>query len=155
MAAERNLFTRERNDGLYHVITYLLFKMVEELLLVLCMTLPVAAWTFYGIGLQGQFVLFWLNSLVTLSNGIGEWLVQCCVILAVVRSRLHAQGSRAHVCERTPSPPSPRQLHQSAHSTSSVVIVARAPFSLFTPGQVKILPLLHIFTLVYICPWPN
>ena len=72
LAAERNLFTRERNDGLYYVITNLLFKLVEELFLAVCMTLAVGF--FYGIGLQGQFFLYWLNSLVTLSNGISEWL---------------------------------------------------------------------------------
>ena len=74
LAAERNLFTRERNDGLYYVITYLLFKLVEELFLASLVTLPVAAWTFYGIGLQGQFVVWWLNYYVTLCNGVGEWL---------------------------------------------------------------------------------
>ena len=74
LAAERNLFTRERNDGLYYVITYLLFKLVEELFLAVCITLSMASWIFYGLGLQGQFVLLWLNTFVTLSNGISEWL---------------------------------------------------------------------------------
>ena len=74
LAAERNLFNRERNDGLYYVITYLLFKLAEELFLASLVTLAVASWTFHGMGLQGQFVLFWLNCVVTLSNGIGGWL---------------------------------------------------------------------------------
>ena len=46
--------------------------MVEELFLAALVTLPVAAWTFYGIGFQGQYDLFWLIYYVTLSNGIGE-----------------------------------------------------------------------------------
>ena len=50
--------------------------MVEELFLAALVSLPVAAWTFYGIGLQGEYSLFWLTYYVTLSNGVGEWL-QC------------------------------------------------------------------------------
>lgn len=46
--AERNLFTRERNDGLYLVVTYLLSKMVDELMLTGLASLGVSAFVFYG-----------------------------------------------------------------------------------------------------------
>ncbi|KAJ9505479.1 hypothetical protein QJQ45_025438, partial [Haematococcus lacustris] len=70
LVLERNLFVRERADGMYHVITYFLAKMCEELLLAAVTTAPVSAWVFAGIRLQGLWVLFWLVYLATLSNGI-------------------------------------------------------------------------------------
>ena len=57
--AERRLFLRERADGLYHVITYLGAKLAEEMLLALVLTLALSSFVFYGIQLQGQWVLFW------------------------------------------------------------------------------------------------
>ncbi len=53
---ERGLFIRERADGLYRVITYLLAKMFDELVIAVFATAIVAAWTFYGIQLQGMWV---------------------------------------------------------------------------------------------------
>ncbi|EFJ44628.1 hypothetical protein VOLCADRAFT_95021 [Volvox carteri f. nagariensis] len=70
LVLERNLFTRERNDGLYLVVTYLLSKMVDELLLAGLASLGISAYVFYGIQLQGQWVTFWLIYYITLSNGI-------------------------------------------------------------------------------------
>ncbi|KAL6760323.1 P-loop containing nucleoside triphosphate hydrolase protein [Haematococcus lacustris] len=70
LVLERNLFVRERADGMYYVITYFLAKMCEELLLAAVTTAPVSAWVFAGIRLQGLWVLFWLVYLATLSNGI-------------------------------------------------------------------------------------
>eukprot|EP00195_Chlamydomonas_chlamydogama_P009759 CAMPEP_0202901782 /NCGR_PEP_ID=MMETSP1392-20130828/14649_1 /ASSEMBLY_ACC=CAM_ASM_000868 /TAXON_ID=225041 /ORGANISM="Chlamydomonas chlamydogama, Strain SAG 11-48b" /LENGTH=615 /DNA_ID=CAMNT_0049588397 /DNA_START=85 /DNA_END=1932 /DNA_ORIENTATION=+ len=70
LVLERNLFTRERNDGLYHVITYLLAKMVDELFLAAVASVGIAAFVFYGVRLQGNFACFWLVYYVTLCNGI-------------------------------------------------------------------------------------
>lgn len=67
---ERSLYARERNDGLYHVITYLLAKMLDELMISVFSSLGVAAFVFYGVQFQGQFVMFWLVYFVTLSIGI-------------------------------------------------------------------------------------
>ncbi|CAL8464553.1 g4088 [Coccomyxa elongata] len=67
---ERPLFTRERNDGLYRVITYLVSKMLEELILAFVASLIFSCIVFYGVRLQGEWVLFWLVYLVTLSCGI-------------------------------------------------------------------------------------
>ena len=68
---------RERNDGLYRVITYLVFKMLEELTLAFLASLIFSCIVFYGVRLQGEWVLFWLVYLVTLSCGIGENCVYC------------------------------------------------------------------------------
>ncbi|KAG2450267.1 hypothetical protein HYH02_004778 [Chlamydomonas schloesseri] len=70
LVLERNLFTRERNDGLYLVVTYLLSKMVDELLLAALASVGISAYVFYGIQLQGEWVTFWLIYYITLSNGI-------------------------------------------------------------------------------------
>lgn len=63
---------RERSDGLYSTITYLLSKMVEELLVILCVSLTVSICIFYAVGFHGQWILFWLVYLVTISIGMGE-----------------------------------------------------------------------------------
>ncbi|KAF6250828.1 P-loop containing nucleoside triphosphate hydrolase protein [Scenedesmus sp. NREL 46B-D3] len=70
LVLERNLYARERNDGLYRVFTYLAAKMFDELAINLVVSLPVVAVCFYGIRLQGSFVLFWLVYYVTLCVGI-------------------------------------------------------------------------------------
>lgn len=67
---ERSLFVRERHDGMYRVFTYLLAKMFDELLITGVVSVGIAAYTFYGIQLQGEFVLFWLTYYITLSTGI-------------------------------------------------------------------------------------
>lgn len=67
---ERSLFVRERNDGLYRVITYLVAKMLDELLLAGGVTLVVACMVWFGVGLQGSFAAFWLTYYITLCIGI-------------------------------------------------------------------------------------
>lgn len=68
------LCCRERSDGLYSTITYLLSKMVEELLVILFVSLTVSLCIFYAVGFHGQWILFWLVYLVTISIGMGESL---------------------------------------------------------------------------------
>ena len=63
---------RERSDGLYSTITYLLSKMVEELLVILFVSLTVSLCIFYAVDFHGQWILFWLVYLVTISIGMGE-----------------------------------------------------------------------------------
>lgn len=67
---ERKLFIRERNDGCYLVITYLIYKLVEELLLAVVSSIGIAAFVWGGIGLQGNFGFFWVQYILTLSIGI-------------------------------------------------------------------------------------
>jgi ATP-binding cassette subfamily G (WHITE) protein 2 len=67
---ERTLYTRERSDGLYYAITYLLAKMVDELLLATMASVVNAAATFHAIRFQGSFSLFWLIYVLVLYIGI-------------------------------------------------------------------------------------
>jgi energy-coupling factor transporter ATP-binding protein EcfA2 len=67
---ERTLYTRERSDGLYYPITYLLAKMVDELLLATNASVGNAAATFYAIRFQGSFGTFWLVYVLVLYIGI-------------------------------------------------------------------------------------
>eukprot|EP00878_Enallax_costatus_P037026 GHUV01041735.1.p1 GENE.GHUV01041735.1~~GHUV01041735.1.p1 ORF type:complete len:128 (-),score=21.22 GHUV01041735.1:280-663(-) len=70
--AERGLYVRERNDGLYQVVTYLAAKMFDELAINAVVSVIIAAVAFYGIQLQGSFALFWLTYFCTLICGIGK-----------------------------------------------------------------------------------
>ena len=67
---ERTLYTRERADGLYYPLTYLLAKMIEELLLASCLSLVNAAAAFHAVGFAGSFGIFWLVYVQCLAIGI-------------------------------------------------------------------------------------
>ena len=62
---------RERNDGLYRVITYLCAKMLDELIVAVLVSFVLSCVLFYGAAFPGSLVLFWLVYLTTLSIGIG------------------------------------------------------------------------------------
>lgn len=68
--SERALYVREQNDGLYRPVTYLVFKMADELTLNFIVGLGSTAIIFYGVMLEGSFAYFWLNCMCTLSNGV-------------------------------------------------------------------------------------
>jgi ATP-binding cassette, subfamily G (WHITE), member 2 len=70
LTLEKPLFVRERNDGLYRPITYLLAKLFDELFITLIASVVFAVFVYKVVDLQGSFVLFWLTYLVTLSIGI-------------------------------------------------------------------------------------
>jgi len=67
---ERTLYVRERADGLYLPVTYLVAKMADELILATFCSIIFAAATFYAIGFQGSFALFWLVYILQLYIGI-------------------------------------------------------------------------------------
>lgn len=67
---DRSLFVRERNDGLYRVITYLCAKIIEELGVAFVASLIFSNLVFWPLKLQGSFALFWLTYYCTLSIGI-------------------------------------------------------------------------------------
>ena len=70
ISLEKPLYVRERNDGLYRPITYLLAKIFDEIFITVISSLVFSAAVFYAVSLQGSFIVFWLNYLVTLSTGI-------------------------------------------------------------------------------------
>ena len=67
---ERALYYRERADGLYTPLAYLLFKIIEEIIIVVPSSLVVAVCIFNAVGLVGSFGLFWGVYLVSLMFGI-------------------------------------------------------------------------------------
>ena len=67
---ERPLFVRERNDGLYRVITYLCAKIIEELGIAFIASLIFSNIVFWPVKFHGEYVIFWLLYLCTLSTGI-------------------------------------------------------------------------------------
>ena len=70
LVMERALYVRERSDGLYLAVTYLLAKMVEEVTITLVTSIWVAAVAFYAVNLQGSFAVFWLVYLLDLLFGM-------------------------------------------------------------------------------------
>lgn len=71
LVLERRLFVRERHDGLYHVITYLLGKMADEVGVALFGSVVMSVVVYYGIKLQGSLVVFWMVYFSTICAGIG------------------------------------------------------------------------------------
>lgn len=70
LTLEKPLYVRERNDGLYRPITYLLSKLFDEIFVTVISSLVFSAFVFYVVDLQGDFIIFWLTYLVTLCTGI-------------------------------------------------------------------------------------
>ena len=70
LTLEKPLYVRERNDGLYRPITYLLAKIFDEIFVTIIASLIFSAFVFYVVDLQGDFILFWLTYFVALSTGI-------------------------------------------------------------------------------------
>ena len=67
---ERSLYMRERADGLYNPLTYVVAKICDEMLLLVFVTLCIAVVVFFAVDLAGSFWLFWLTYYITLGNGI-------------------------------------------------------------------------------------
>ncbi|GBF95048.1 P-loop containing nucleoside triphosphate hydrolase [Raphidocelis subcapitata] len=70
LVLERRLFVRERHDGLYRVATYLAAKMLDELGVAAVGSVGMSAIVYFGVGLQGSFLVFWLTYFATLCVGI-------------------------------------------------------------------------------------
>lgn len=67
---ERPIFVRERADGNYRVFSYLTYKVLEEFALTVPVSLLFSVAIYYGVGLHGNLLLFWLAFLVTQNIGI-------------------------------------------------------------------------------------
>jgi ABC-type multidrug transport system ATPase subunit len=67
---ERGLFQRERADGLYTVTTYLAYKMFDELVIGAVGSFVACAAVFYGVGLAGSLMLFWLTYFSIMTVGV-------------------------------------------------------------------------------------
>ncbi len=69
---ERPVFVREQSDGLYRVITYLTFKVLEEVVLAVASSVVFSLLVYYLVRLQGSFFPVWIVFLVTQLVGVGE-----------------------------------------------------------------------------------
>ncbi|KAG1653791.1 hypothetical protein FOA52_007815 [Chlamydomonas sp. UWO 241] len=67
---ERAVFVRERADGLYLVVAYLIAKQFDEIAISAVAALPISAIMFYGVQLQGEFLLFYVSYVTALAVGI-------------------------------------------------------------------------------------
>ena len=68
---ERALYARERNDGMYTPLAYLIYKVIEELTVICIGSLIVTTFIWFGIRLQGEWIFFWLSFLVMAAIGVG------------------------------------------------------------------------------------
>jgi hypothetical protein len=88
LSLELSLYVRERNDGLYRPITYLINKLADELGVAVIMSLITAAAIFYGVQFQGTFLVFWF----TYFSNVGFPRTHAC--------RPHATMQAASMCWR-------------------------------------------------------
>lgn len=104
---ERPLYVRERNDGLYRPITYLLAKLFDELFGLIVSSVVFSAFVFYVVDLQGSFLLFWLIYLVTLSIGL-----ELGYLVAALSSTMDIANAAlpTYVVRVSPAPTSPLLL---------------------------------------------
>ncbi|CAL8464409.1 g3944 [Coccomyxa elongata] len=70
LVQERPLFYRERSDGLYMPLTYLVAKVLEEVIVALVQSLVMSCIVFFPLELSGSWVLFWLTYFITTVVGI-------------------------------------------------------------------------------------
>lgn len=66
---------RERSDGVYLPITYLLAKLLEEMMLLVPLSALACVAVYFAVALQGSFLLFWLAYLAQLTVGISAPLL--------------------------------------------------------------------------------
>ena len=67
---ERPIFVRERADGNYRVISYLVYKVLEEFIVSIPVSLLFCVVIYYGVGMHGSLPLFWLTFLITQNIGV-------------------------------------------------------------------------------------
>ena len=71
------MFVREQSDGLYRTITYLTFKICEEVVLTTLTSVAFSLIVYYTVRLQGSFFIVWLVFLVTQLVGVGALSALC------------------------------------------------------------------------------
>ncbi|EIE18756.1 ABC family transporter: multidrug, partial [Coccomyxa subellipsoidea C-169] len=70
LVQERPLFYRERSDGLYKSVTYLVAKLLEEVIVALVQSLIMSCIVFFPLALAGSWSLFWYTYFQTTVIGI-------------------------------------------------------------------------------------
>lgn len=67
---ERPLFYREQDDGCYPVISYVVYKLIEEGIIAFPVSLIAQSIIYFGVGLQGSFIRFWIVNFLISQTGI-------------------------------------------------------------------------------------
>ncbi|KAK9904972.1 hypothetical protein WJX75_006687 [Coccomyxa subellipsoidea] len=70
LVQERPIFYRERSDGLYKAVTYLVAKLLEEVIVALVQSLIMSCIVFFPLELAGSWALFWYTYFQTTVIGI-------------------------------------------------------------------------------------
>ena len=81
----RPLFYREQDDGCYPVVSYIVYKLIEEGLIGLPISLFSQCILYYGVGLKGSFFRFWIVHFFIAQNGIALAYVCSSVAKTMVR----------------------------------------------------------------------
>ena len=66
----RPLYFRERNDGLYRPITFLMYLMIEEILVAVPVSLVVCTIMWFGLRLAGSWFMWWVSFAITYIAGV-------------------------------------------------------------------------------------
>mmetsp|Transcript_144 Transcript_144/g.316 ORF Transcript_144/g.316 Transcript_144/m.316 type:complete len:615 (-) Transcript_144:60-1904(-) len=75
----RPLYFRERNDGLYRSVTFLMYLLLEEFFIAVPVTLIINVIMWFGMKLAGNFVLWWISFFITYIAGITVSYAICSV----------------------------------------------------------------------------
>jgi ATP-binding cassette, subfamily G (WHITE), member 2 len=67
---ERAMFYRELDDGVYPLVSYIAYKIIEEGILAIPVSLIAQMMLFLGCGIQGSFFYFWIINYGVMSCGI-------------------------------------------------------------------------------------
>jgi ATP-binding cassette subfamily G (WHITE) protein 2 len=68
----RPLYFRERNDGLFRPITFLMFLLAEELLVAIPVSFIVCTMMWFGVGLAGSYIMWWCTFAISFVVGISS-----------------------------------------------------------------------------------
>jgi ABC-2 type transporter len=111
---------REISDGLYQVITYLVYKMLSEMAITFVASIIFSSITFFPIRLQGQWVTFWLFYYCTLCCGIGmaSFLTPCLLLLAPSFYRVSSSPTQPPL--EPPALPPSCPFSSSQHGASTI-----------------------------------
>lgn len=68
----RPLYFRERNDGLFRPITFLMYLVAEELLIAIPVSFIVCTAMWFGCGFAGSYIMFWCSFFIAFTVGISS-----------------------------------------------------------------------------------
>jgi len=68
----RPLYFRERNDGLFRPITFLMYLMAEEIIVAIPVSLIACTMIWFGAGIQGSFLMWWCSFAISFVVGISS-----------------------------------------------------------------------------------